>query len=200
MTDEAIAAFFEAASGGAAGWPPPGTCTTWASREHQESAAEWLASWLGGKGLDAGPRLSVAGARSKRIVPAVEGAAGLYHRKLGGEGGAGREPPLLLDGELLVSGEGGRDAGPFRVAVTAAQPFAWKGPPAVIDRRRGLALEWRGGEPGAVSIVIVYSSLDAARERRHVSAPPPTGRGASQWRRDIFRTCRRRRGSMRGRR
>ena len=31
----------------------------------------------------------------------------------------------------------------------------------MIDRRRGLALEWSGGEPGAVSIVIVYSSLGA---------------------------------------
>ena len=108
VTDEALATFFETEGGGVLRWPPLATCTTWVSREEPESEIELLTNWIEGTGLDAGPLINVAAAQSRRSVAVSTRAAGLYYRKLGGDGGIAREAPLLLEGELLLTGAGGR--------------------------------------------------------------------------------------------
>jgi uncharacterized protein (TIGR03437 family) len=146
-------------SGGSAGLsplrllPPPGTCTAYTGSfqgvdTFPVSIAAMLITELGGEGLNAGPRLTVARGNQRRDVPSDRAAPGFYRGEL--------EPRLLDPGKLILSSVGGMDIGPFRVAVDGPAPFEWidRNERRSVDHTQPLTLHWRGQASDQWTIIL----------------------------------------------
>lgn len=172
MTDEALATFGIKSEGPALSplllLPPPGTCTEYTSSFQATTvlpitfSSAVLAAELGGDGLAAGPRLSLARDKNRKNIPWDRGAVGYYHLRLGSTRRPKTTPTRLLDpGRFILSGPGGMDVGPFQVTAEAPAPFEWTNREATgsVDRGRALAVEWRG-QPSHRWTILMATNID----------------------------------------
>jgi uncharacterized protein (TIGR03437 family) len=172
IDDEAVVAFASASDRPLSPLlllPPPGTCTAYTSTLQDDAAlpnsiSSALASLIAGRGLDAGPQLTIRGAGQSRQVIRVNSVPGYYRGRLGqsGPNTSRRASPLFLDpGEFTVAGLSGKDVGTFNAAFAAPLPFEWNDDDSLpaIDRSRPLALHWREAPRGSL-IVILATNLD----------------------------------------
>lgn len=147
--------------------PPPGSCTAYSGSFQQntvltESITDALVQQLEGRGLDAGPALTLMQGSDVRSISHEHGIAGFYRGHLGNSAGGRRSLPLFLEpGEFTLSSAGGKDVGPFTVRFTGPTPFEWtnRDDIAVVDRTHALAVRWDRGRPGGV-IVILATNVD----------------------------------------
>jgi uncharacterized protein (TIGR03437 family) len=149
--------------------PPVGTCSAYTSAmangpQPSASAGDALMSSSNATGLDAGPRLTVAGGRLRLPISAVPGAPGVYRRLLGEQRGGrpGRGGPLFLEpGDFVVAGPGGAAIGPFAVPAPAPEPLVWENRDSIgtVDRRLGVTLRWRPSPEESV-VLIGLTSID----------------------------------------
>jgi hypothetical protein len=149
--------------------PPAGTCTAYTSSFQSDAAlpnsiSGALISMLSGRGLDAGPQLTLGSAGRNRPVYRVNGVQGYYLGNLGqaGPGASRRAPPLFLDpGEFTLKGPGGQDIGSFEARISSSLPFEWidRDSIEVIDRSHPLMVHWRDAASRRL-IVILASNVD----------------------------------------
>jgi len=149
--------------------PPPGTCTAYTSSFQANtvlpnSISSALMAELEGRGLDAGPKLTLSRAGQSRAILGVAGAPGLYRGRLGNGGVrvSRRARPLFLEpSEFTFEGPGGRGVGPFTITVPGIEPFEWtnRDETATVDRRKGVSIHWRGASNGRW-IVILATNVD----------------------------------------
>lgn len=149
--------------------PPAGACTAYTSSFQSahglpNSISDTLISVLAGRGLDAGPQLTIKTAGRNRPIYRVNGVPGYYRGNLGQAGPRASRlaPPLFLDpGEFTLTGSAGEDIGSFEVRAPAPLSFEWTDRDSiqVIDRRRPLVLHWRGLSSNSL-IAIVASNVD----------------------------------------
>ena len=95
----------------------------------------------------------------------------VYYGVLGGNmpDYAGETLPLFLKpGEVVISGLGGPDVGPFTVDVRVPEPIAWtnRNRTKTVVRRRDLTVKWKLREPGQL-VAVVGVSVD---KEAHVTA------------------------------
>ena len=149
--------------------PPLGTCAAYTGAMASGSQTSFmpgdaLLESTHATGRDAGPRLTVARDNFLLAISPLPGAPGIYKRMLGEQRGArpGRGRPLFLEpGDLVVSGPGGADVGPFNVAVPAPEPLVWENRDSMgtVDRRLGVTLRWRPLSKAGV-VMIGLTSVD----------------------------------------
>jgi hypothetical protein len=109
----------------------------------------------GARGLNAGEEIEIAGLAGKLNL--VAGPEGFYRARISRRS----TQPLLAPGQYQVSSRGGTAVGPFAATVRAVEPLTWKNREqlAVVDRRQGVALEWKDNDPHR-SVLIVALSVD----------------------------------------
>lgn len=126
------------------------------------------------EGLDAGPRLEVAGPKGVRDLELR--SKGQYDRELGevieaSFPGFPQQPGgLFLDaGEYTISGFGGADIGPFTAKINVPEPAVWtnRAVAEAIDRAQDLRIEWTGGD---ASQLVTFSGFAVAGARPLVGA------------------------------
>ena len=146
--------------------PPLGTCATYTAAmasgpQPAPSLAGGLMSSAEVSGLNAGPRISVARNRLRVPISPLAGAPGVYKRLLGEKrtDRPARNGPLFFEpGNLVVSGPGGVDIGPFAVSLPPPEPLFWENLDSLyaVDRRAGVTFRWRpAAAEGAVLIGLV---------------------------------------------
>jgi hypothetical protein len=113
---------------------------------------------LGGEGLDAGSALTLANGEVMRAIPRTPGTPGFYRAPLG-TSESRRRPLFLNPGSIRIASPGGRDAGPFDLALAVSTPFAWTNRDAMaeIDHRRPLTLTWSSVNPSPVKLILAMS-------------------------------------------
>ncbi len=122
--------------------PPPGSCTAYTSSMQAttllpNTISAALAAELEGRGMDAGPKLTLSRDSKALAVSRVRGSPGYYRARI----------PLFLEaGEVTITGAGGPQVGAFQISVAAPSPFEWtnRAQSAQIDRRKPLSLRWSG--------------------------------------------------------
>ncbi|MEO8027347.1 MAG: hypothetical protein ABI823_12780 [Bryobacteraceae bacterium] len=144
--------------------PPAGTCTAyWSSFQSvsilPDSPTAALVSDLGGRGLDAGPRVTIRHGSQSRNAPRDPAAPGFFRVRLGSNdrrGGRAAFPPLLEPGLNSITGYGGSDVGPFAIQRASPPEFAWTGRDAlnVVDRGRDLTVHWSGVSADRLMLVV----------------------------------------------
>ncbi|MEO8371091.1 MAG: hypothetical protein ABI806_18045 [Candidatus Solibacter sp.] len=134
--------------------PPTGTCTGSAGVYQSGGGFAELAGLgfeaSGARGLDAGEEIAVASAGGKLNL--VAGPEGFYRARISKRS----TKPFLLPGELQISSQGGSAVGPFAATVRAASPLTWKNREqlAVVDRRKGLTVEWSNADPRRPVLIV----------------------------------------------
>ncbi len=130
--------------------PPEGTCTAYTSSYQADTDLSTSISSIlgpGGRGLDAGSKLSLVSAGGTRAIGEAYKNPGYYRARLGSAELTGRNMPLFLEpGEFTLQGTGGKDVGPFTVLFRVPAPFDWidRDEISVIDRKRPLTVHWKG--------------------------------------------------------
>lgn len=110
-------------------------------------------------GLDAGPSLTVSGPPgflSLKQNPNSRGEyTGLFASSVIG--------PNVPSGSYTITGSGGKDVGPFSVAVTVGNHLAIsnKSSLAIIDRAQPLTVTWTGGVSGKYIVISGYTPSSA---------------------------------------
>jgi uncharacterized protein (TIGR03437 family) len=171
--DEAFAAFF------ANGWPadpsaviltpPRGLCTAYSAiygaNTDFESIAAVLTHLGGNPSLDAGGRLTIAGAGDERSIPQSGALAGEYWTRLGFEDASRRRtlPLFLNDPQYRITIPGGKQVNAFSEIVPGVPQVEWtnRDALAVVERSRPLRLTWTGA-PADATMLLVAASFDAA--------------------------------------
>jgi hypothetical protein len=106
--------------------------------------------------LDAGASITISGPNGARGLSYSDASAKTapYFGLLGANGalattGLTSDPPFLSAGAYTVSGNGGKDVGPFSFPLTVASGATWlnRDQISVIDRTAGLTINWSGGDP-----------------------------------------------------
>jgi hypothetical protein len=148
--------------------PPVGTCATYTDSFQDEEALPAsipaaLTVLLEGRGLRAGPTLKLEREGVEKTVNQENGITGYYRQRLGQQGPAAsrRAPPLFLEpGNLILSGTGGADIGPFRVVVPAPTPFEWIGRENLreVARQSPLLLQWRLNSPDHLVLILATNT------------------------------------------
>ena len=66
---------------------------------------------------------------------------------------------FLVPGDLQVSSQGGTAVGPFAATVRAAAPLLWTNREqlSVVERRKGLAVEWKDADPRRPVLIAAVS-------------------------------------------
>jgi uncharacterized protein (TIGR03437 family) len=168
--------------------PPSGTCAAYTSSYQSTTnlstsiSAFISANTNANRGLDAGASLTLSRDRAIRQIPENRYAPGEYRTHLGAQGASVRRrtPPLVLEpGEYSLSGSGGRDVGPFRLAVQVPAPVEWidRDQIAVVDRKRGATVHWKNAAPGSVVLVAARNvgQFTTAIGMAVCAAPAPAG-------------------------
>lgn len=126
------------------------------------------------RGLDAGPRLEVAGPKGTRDL--AMRSKGLYDRDLGqvieaAFPGFPEQPGglFLEPGEYNVTGFGGVDIGPFTARLEVPVPAVWTNREVVtaVDRTQDLRIEWRDASEHQF---VTFSGFSIAATRPLVGA------------------------------
>ena len=153
--------------------PPVGTCSAYAGNLDLSSLlSSNPSSVVGGSGLlgsdlDAGSSISVTGPKGNTIPLQhldTDNNTGPYLGLLGGSipiGTGASLPPFLDPGTFTISGPGGKDVGPFQVAMTVAPPVTWTNmnQMTTIDRNQNLTFTWSGGSDSML-VLIAGAGLD----------------------------------------
>jgi hypothetical protein len=156
ITDRGFATFFTAAGRQPVVspiqlMPPPGSCIFSAGFFDAETLTSGLfllaSSNLGNvEPADAGPFLRLVRPGIERIFQPRPGAVGVYSGLLGNTETSRRALALFLEpGKFSVSAEGGRSIGAFSIDLSAPAGFTWSNWRSIqiVDRSRGLHLEWK---------------------------------------------------------
>ena len=145
--------------------PPPGTCTSYAGNAGLQAIASPLSvlDALPGTPLDGGAELVVRGGGGERVL---RKSSTSYWGLLGGHAPVPslHEFPLFIaPGEYRVSAPGGADLRPFEASVSVAAPIEWlnREQIAVVDRARGVSVEWR--PPTTPSLVLILAMNSDSR-------------------------------------
>jgi uncharacterized protein (TIGR03437 family) len=142
--------------------PPAGACTAYTSSYQADTDLSTSISSIlgpGGRGLDAGSKLTVVGAAGSRSIGETYRNPGYYRARLGSAGISHQETPLPLflePGEVTLQGTGGKDVGPFTVLFHVPAPFDWtdRDATSVVDRRRGVTVHWKGTTRDQVMLIV----------------------------------------------
>jgi len=153
--------------------PPIGACAASAGRTQGFSLPPALAEW-GGAGLDAGEIFLRSPAGLVRTLAKLASRPGTYAGWLGSEG----LPPFITQtrfaplpaGPYEFSGQGGKDVGPFRAAVTLRQPVHSIAP-EVVDRSHDLEVHWENGSPEELALILAFG-MDRATGTYGVAVCP----------------------------
>ncbi|MBI4902750.1 MAG: hypothetical protein HY820_03895 [Acidobacteria bacterium] len=170
--DEAVGAFVDlrdthSPAGPLAYLPPLGSCAVYGEALGPETMVTTsffgaLVSELPGKGLAAGPRLTVADRHYLRSVNAVLGAPGVYRATLGvQEATPRRNLPLFLNtGTFRVSHYPPQGQTPFLLQLPAPASFRWTNHRdlAKVSRQRPLRVEWTGPDGDFMMAVLAISN------------------------------------------
>jgi hypothetical protein len=121
--------------------------------------------------LDAGPTITVQGPNGTQGVSYSNSSAQVspYLGVLGTGGGwtalgLGPSTPFLDPGTYTVTGNGGKDVGPFQYTMQIPSGATWTNDSiAAVDRAKGLTILWNGGNPSTQAVAIIgYSSNPAS--------------------------------------
>lgn len=143
--------------------PPPGACVTFHGLYQNEAGArqtllEMLQARLPGRTVDAGPELKLERGRTAKSLPRAPNT-GEYFAFLGGERpdfARGAVPLFLEGGDYRVTAPGGRDLGAFSTQLRIPAELRTRHAD-LVDRRRGLAVQWTGGDPASPAYVMAFS-------------------------------------------
>jgi len=187
--DEAFGAFIDLPAAGQASSPllsipPAGKCTMYTGSYQSglpdfRSFPDALLGMLEGRGLDAGPALSLQGGEQNAIVPAT--GRGGYWVRLGLEeaGVRSRRPLFFSAPSYTFSSRGGADIGRLEVQLAQPVPFEWSNvaQTAIVDRARGAEVEWKR-MAGGIALVFAVSAdpSSTAASICLCSAKPESGR------------------------
>jgi uncharacterized protein (TIGR03437 family) len=120
--------------------------------------------------LDAGPTITVQGPNGTQGVSYSNSSAQVspYLGVLGTGGGwtalgLGPSTPFLDPGTYTVTGQGGKDVGPFQYTMQVPSGATWTNDSiTAVDRTKGLTILWSGGNPSTQAVAIIgYSSSPA---------------------------------------
>ncbi len=147
--------------------PPAGTCTAYTSSLQSDtplpnSISAALVSLLGGRGIDAGPKLELRGGSARRDIVRVNQVTGYYQGKLfeAGPHANRRAFKLFLDpGDFSFSAAGGSGIAAFETMFSVRDSFEWTDSSLIIERSKGLTIHWRDA-PRDHFIVMLANNVD----------------------------------------
>lgn len=149
--------------------PAEGTCMTVAG---PFTAATLLAlrgfsgAVLGGKALDAGPEIELAGEAGRVVVERTNRGEPGYSAVLGGRPLFRRDtgrPLFLRPGMYRMTAAGGADVGAFEARIPAGAEMVWENREELdrVDRKAGVMVRWRGAGKKDI-VLVVAGSADIA--------------------------------------
>ena len=132
--------------------PSPNTCTVNQLRFGNMIPSTLL---LPGAALDAGTSINVAGPNGAGVLAKVPITLNYF-------GNLGINAPYLDPGNYTVTNaNGGTAVGAFQAAMTISAPLTWTnaGGIFIIDRTKGLAVTWTGGDPNGLAVIEGYGAI-----------------------------------------
>ena len=146
--------------------PPTGACTIVQSIPVLRPARS--------RALDAGPSLTVVGPAGQIAMPAVQG--GQYQGLFGTSFNGPNVPP----GSYTITGNGGKDVGPFTASLNVGASIVWtnRGSIPFLDQSQPLTVTWTGGAvTGHVLIGGYQSGSNEAGSARAFFCAEDTSKG-----------------------
>jgi uncharacterized protein (TIGR03437 family) len=172
QADIGLAVFQKDSPGGALGFdlfsslPPLNACTYYNNLNFLNGLAGGQVPSRGSTSLNAGSAITAIGPNGSRTLPYAtsDTPTSPYLGLLGAGGGFSSyisSQPFLSPGSYTISGPGGTDVGPFSLSLNLTASIATNlSQISVIDRTKGLALNWTGGDPASQAVLILGASND----------------------------------------
>ncbi len=175
--DAGVAIFEQQASGGTLGFdlyssmPPRNTCTAYSNMSALNSIVTGGLPSTGTPSIDAGSTITITGPNGARGFSYADPtkAVSPYFSLLGASGSISSSGltsnPLFLDpGKYTISGNGGKDVGPFSFPMTVLTGATWTNRDQIstVDRSKDLPITWSGGDSTKqVGVVLGIASNSA---------------------------------------
>jgi len=172
LADVGLALFQKDSPAGALGFdlfsslPPLNACTYYNNLNFLNGLLGGQVPSRGSTSLNAGSAITATGPNGSRTLPYATASTPTspYLGLLGAGGGFSTyisSQPFLSPGTYTVSGPGGTDVGPFSLNLNLTASIATNlSQISVIDRTKGLALNWTGGDPANQAVLILGASND----------------------------------------